>query len=409
MPLDLETIQRQSGILGESEAIQEVLQTIAQIAPTDISVLVTGESGTGKEMVAKAIHKASRRKFGPLVTVNCGAIPAGIIESELFGHRKGSFTGAEETRKGYFEAAHEGTIFMDEIGETPLETQVKLLRVIEQGEFMRVGDNVTRKVDVRVVAATNQDLGEKTHRGEFRQDLYFRLKTVTVNLPPLREHPADIPLLVERFGLEFATRNDLAFKGFAPEAIRYLKAYSWPGNVRELKNVVESILALNPGERITPEMLSTHIKVSGYAASQTLPVVVDTSPEQSDRELILRQLLFIRQDLSDLKQLAAGLKLPGGAVDPYLPSSVPLAPHAAGLVGEGEEGVVFTGDITHIESRPLIDPEAAGEITMEELEKELIQQTLIKFNHNRRRTAQALGIAERTLYRKIQAYGLEKK
>ncbi|MBA7710912.1 Anaerobic nitric oxide reductase transcription regulator NorR [subsurface metagenome] len=278
MPLDLETIQRQSGILGESEGIQEVLQTIAQIAPIDISVLVTGESGTGKEMVAKALHKASRRKFGPLVTVNCGAIPAGIIESELFGHRKGSFTGAEETRKGYFEAADEGTIFLDEIGETPLETQVKLLRVIEQGEFMRVGDNATRRVDVRVVAATNQDLGEKTRRGDFRQDLYFRLKTVTVNLPPLREHPVDIPLLVERFGLEFATRNDLAFKGFAPEAIRFLKAYSWPGNVRELKNVVESILALNPDERITPEMLSTQITASGYTASQTLPVVVDTPP-----------------------------------------------------------------------------------------------------------------------------------
>ena len=409
MPLDVETIQRQSGILGESEQIQEVLQTIAQIAPTDISVLITGESGTGKEMVAKALHKASRRKFGPLVTVNCGAIPAGIIESELFGHRKGSFTGAEETRKGYFEAADEGTIFLDEIGETPLETQVKLLRVIEQGEFMRVGDNATRKVDVRVVAATNRDLGEDTRRGDFRQDLYFRMKTVTINLPPLREHPGDIPPLVERFGLEFATRNDLSFKGFTPEAIRYLKAYSWPGNVRELKNVVESILALNPGERITPEMLSTQIEASGYTANLRLPVVVDIPPEASDRELILRQLLFIRQDLSDLRQLAVGLKVPGGPVDPYLPSPVPLAPHEAGLVSEGEKGVVFAGDVTHIESRPLIDPEAVGEITMEELEQELIQQTLAKFNHNRRRTAQALGIAERTLYRKIQAYGLEKK
>ncbi len=409
MPLDIETLQRQSGIMGESEGIQEVLQTIAQIAPTDISVLVTGESGTGKEMVAKALHKASRRKFGPLVTVNCGAIPAGIIESELFGHRKGSFTGAEETRKGYFEAADEGTIFLDEIGETPLETQVKLLRVIEQGEFMRVGDNATRKVDVRVVAATNRDLGEDTRRGDFRQDLYFRMKTVTINLPPLREHPGDIPPLVERFGLEFATRNDISFKGFTPEAIRYLKAYSWPGNVRELKNVVESILALNPGERITPEMLSTQIEASGYTANLRLPVVVDTPPEASDRELILRQLLFIRQDLSDLRQLAVGLRVPGGPVDPYLPSPVPLAPHEAGLVGEGEKGAVFAGDVTHIESRPLIDPEAVGEITVEELEKELIQQTLVKFNHNRRRTAQVLGIAERTLYRKIQAYGLEKK
>ncbi|MCH7497695.1 MAG: sigma-54-dependent Fis family transcriptional regulator [Candidatus Marinimicrobia bacterium] len=402
MPIDLETLQRQSGIIGESEPIQEVLQTIATIAPTDISVLITGESGTGKEMVAKAIHKSSRRRFGPMVTVNCGAIPAGIIESELFGHKKGSFTGADETRKGYFEAADEGTIFLDEIGETPPETQVKMLRVIEQGEFMRVGDNETRKVDVRVIAATNRDLGADTRRGDFRQDLYYRLKTVTIPLPPLRDHLSDIPQLVERFGLQFATRNDLVFKGFTPEALNMLKAYGWPGNVRELKNVVESIIALNSGARITPDMLRSQISVGGYDGAQsTLPVVLNIPAEQSDRELILRQLLFIRQDLSDIKQIAAG-RGPGEAVDPYLPSPVPV---------QGEElgGQIFTGDVAQLGSHPLIDPAAVGELTMEELERELIQQTLAKFNHNRRRTAQALGIAERTLYRKIQAYGLDKK
>ena len=402
MPIDLETLQRQSGIIGESEPIQEVLQIIATIAPTDISVLITGESGTGKEMVAKAIHKSSRRRFGPLVTVNCGAIPAGIIESELFGHKKGSFTGADETRKGYFEAADEGTIFLDEIGETPPETQVKMLRVIEQGEFMRVGDNETRKVDVRVIAATNRDLGADTRRGDFRQDLYYRLKTVTIPLPPLRDHLSDIPQLVERFGLQFATRNDLVFKGFTPEALNMLKAYGWPGNVRELKNVVESIIALNSGARITPDMLRSQISVGGYDGAQsTLPVVLNIPAEQSDRELILRQLLFIRQDLSDIKQIAAG-RGPGEAVDPYLPSPVPV---------QGEElgGQIFTGDVAQLGSHPLIDPAAVGELTMEELERELIQQTLAKFNHNRRRTAQALGIAERTLYRKIQAYGLDKK
>ena len=402
MPIDLETLQRQSGIIGESEPIQEVLQIIATIAPTDISVLITGESGTGKEMVAKAIHKSSRRRFGPMVTVNCGAIPAGIIESELFGHKKGSFTGADETRKGYFEAADEGTIFLDEIGETPPETQVKMLRVIEQGEFMRVGDNETRKVDVRVIAATNRDLGADTRRGDFRQDLYYRLKTVTIPLPPLRDHLSDIPQLVERFGLQFATRNDLVFKGFTPEALNMLKAYGWPGNVRELKNVVESIIALNSGARITPDMLRSQISVGGYDGAQsTLPVVLNIPAEQSDRELILRQLLFIRQDLSDIKQIAAG-RGPGEAVDPYLPSPVPV---------QGEElgGQIFTGDVAQLGSHPLIDPAAVGELTMEELERELIQQTLAKFNHNRRRTAQALGIAERTLYRKIQAYGLDKK
>ena len=401
MPMSLDELQRQSGLIGESEAIREVLQMVLQIAPTDISVLVTGESGTGKEMLAKAIHKASRRKFDPLVTVNCGAIPAGIIESELFGHKKGSFTGAGETRKGYFEAADKGTMFLDEIGETPLETQVKLLRVIEQGEFMRVGDNETRKVDVRLIAATNRDLGEDTRTKNFRQDLYYRLKTVTIDMPPLRDHLVDIPVLVERFGVEFATRNDLPFRGFTPEAVRFLKGYGWPGNVRELKNVVESVLALNPGQRITPETLATQIEVGGYSVNPSLPVIVDTPPDQSDRELILRQLLFIRQDLSDLKQLTAGQEVMGRPVDPYMPSPLPLI-----AKGGGEE--VFTGDISQIEDRPLIDPEAIGEVTMEDLEREYIQQTLAKFNHNRRRTAEALGIAERTLYRKIQAYGLEK-
>ncbi len=401
MPIDIETLQRKSGILGESEQIQEVLQTIAQIAPTDISVLVTGESGTGKEMVAKAIHKNSRRKFEPLVTVNCGAIPAGIIESELFGHKKGAFTGADESRKGYFEAAHKGTIFLDEIGETPLETQVKLLRVIEMGEFMRVGDNATRRVDVRLVAATNQDLGAETRKGNFRQDLYYRLKTVTIEVPALREHPADIPLLVERFGLEFATRNDLSFRGFNSEAIRLLKAFEWPGNVRELKNVVVSVLALNPGERLTPEMLAKQIQVAGYTASSRLPVVVNIPPEQSDRELVLRQLLYIRQDLSDVKQLVAGTEI-SRQIDPYLPAPVPIMP------GD-QSGLAPHQDITRLDQRPLIDPEAVGEITIEDLERDFIQQTLIKFNHNRRRSAEALGIAERTLYRKIQAYGLDKK
>ena len=401
MPISLDEIQRQSGLLGESEAIREVLQMVLQVAPTDISVLITGESGTGKEILAKAIHKASRRKFEPLVTVNCGAIPAGIIESELFGHKKGSFTGAGETRKGYFEAADKGTIFLDEIGETPLETQVKLLRVIEQGEFMLVGDNQTRKVDVRLIAATNRDLGEDTRKKNFRQDLYYRLKTVTIHMPPLRDHLGDIPLMVERFGLEFATRNDLPFRGFTPEAVRFLKGYGWPGNVRELKNVVESVLALNPGERITPATLGTQIDVGGYNVNPALPVVVDITPDQSDRELILRQLLFIRQDLSDLKQITAGQEVMGPSVDPYLPSPVPL-------ITKGGDEEVFAGDISQIEDRPLIDPEAIGEVTMEELEREYIQQTLAKFNHNRRRTAEALGIAERTLYRKIQAYGLEK-
>lgn len=399
MSMTLDALQRKSGLIGESDVIREVLQTVAQIAPTDISVLVLGESGTGKEMVAKAIHTASRRKFEPLITVNCGAIPVGIIESELFGHKKGSFTGADEARKGYFEAAHKGTIFLDEIGETPLETQVKLLRVIETGEFIPVGGTQTQKVDVRIVAATHRDLRAEIGRNNFRQDLYYRLKTVTITMPPLRDHVEDIAVLVERFGLEFATRNDLVFRSITPEAVRTLKSYRWPGNVRELKNVVESVLALNPGERITPELLATHLQLESFQSNPSLPVLVTTPPEQSDRELVLRQLLFIRQDLHDLKHIAAGQPLAASPVDPYMPSPPPPS-------GVPE---VLIGDVSALDQRPLIEPDAIGEVTMEEVEREIIAKTLAKFNHNRRRTAQSLGIAERTLYRKIQSYGLDKK
>ena len=247
MIIDIERLQKQSGIIGTSDKIRQVMELIAQVAPVDISVLITGESGTGKEVMAKAIHKVSRYANKPMVIVNCGAIPEGIIESELFGHKKGSFTGASDDRKGYFEEAHKGTIFLDEIGETPLQTQVKLLRVLESGEFMRVGEAKTRYTDVRIIAATNKDLGGLVKKGDFRQDLYFRLKTVTLNVPALRNRLEDISPLVERFALEFTRSNDILYRGFMPDAVRLLKQYDWPGNVRELRNLVErvSILSLS--------------------------------------------------------------------------------------------------------------------------------------------------------------------
>ncbi len=245
--IDIERLQKTSGIIGRSDALQQVLEMIAQVSPVDISVLITGESGTGKEVVAKAIHKFSKRSQQELITVNCGAIPEGIIESELFGHKKGAYTGAGGDRKGYFEAANKGTIFLDEIGEMPYETQVKLLRVLENGEFMRVGDSKTLKTDVRVIAATNKDLAKLVENGKFRQDLFFRLKTVTVEVPPLRNRLEDLNLLVERFALEFTRSNDIPYRGFVPEAIRMMKHHDWPGNVRELKNFVESILVLEKG------------------------------------------------------------------------------------------------------------------------------------------------------------------
>ena len=230
--IDINRLQKTSGIIGNTETIQEVLEMIVQVGPVDITVLVTGESGTGKEKVAKAIHKSSKRTHEPLIIVNCGAIPEGIIESELFGHKKGAFTGAEGDRKGYFETANKGTVFLDEIGETPLETQVKLLRVLENGEFIRVGDAKTLHTDVRIIAATNKNLESLVKKGDFRQDLYYRLKTVSIHVPALRQRVEDLSLFVERFALEFTRTNDIVYRGFMPEAIRLMKQYNCAGNVR---------------------------------------------------------------------------------------------------------------------------------------------------------------------------------
>jgi len=313
--IDIEKLQSSSGIIGSSDGIRQIFEMIAQVAPVDITVLIAGESGTGKEMVAKAIHKFSRRAQNEMVTVNCGAIPTGIIESELFGHKKGAFTGANEDRKGYFETANKGTIFLDEIGETPLETQVKLLRVSETGEFIRVGDSKTLYTDVRVIAATNKDLRDLVEKNKFRQDLYFRLKTVQVDLPPLRQRVEDISLLVERFALEFTRGNDIPYRGFVPEAIRVMKNYNWPGNVRELKNFVESMLVLQKGERITVEMVEEKLGSFQQIRNDNLPVLVNQSSEQAERELILRQLLLLRQDVNLIKDAIGGSNSPNASAN----------------------------------------------------------------------------------------------
>jgi len=393
--IDLDRLQKTSGIIGNSDAIKQALEMMGQVAPVDISVLVTGESGTGKEMVAKGLHKFSKRTQQELVTVNCGAIPAGIIESELFGHKKGAYTGAGDDRKGYFETANKGTIFLDEIGETPLETQVKLLRVLESGEFMRVGDSQTRRTDVRILAATNKDLGELVQQGKFRQDLYFRLKTVTVNLPPLRQRIEDLSLLVERFALEFTRSNDIPYRGFMPEAIRRMKQYDWPGNVRELKNFVESILVMEKGERITVEMVEHKLGMSqSMGQNQNLPMLIQQSPEQAERELILRQLLLLRQDVETIKAM---MGQGGATVQPvpfYQGSDVSELPKEMQIDENSHHSIRNT---------------AIGDMNLEELEKEAISRTLQHFNNNRRAAAKSLGMSERTLYRKIDQYDLGRK
>ncbi|MED5433522.1 MAG: sigma-54 dependent transcriptional regulator [Candidatus Neomarinimicrobiota bacterium] len=395
--MNIEKIQKKSGIVGRSESIRQVLEMVAQVAPVDISVLITGESGTGKEIFAKAIHQNSKRSHESMVTVNCGAIPEGIIESELFGHKKGAYTDAKGDRKGYFETANKGTIFLDEIGETPLETQVKLLRVIESGEFIPVGESKIKKTDVRIIAATNKDLSELVSKGKFRQDLFYRLNTVSIKLPSLNERVEDISLLVERFALEFTRNNDMAYRGFVPEAIRLMKNHLWKGNIRELKNFVESIIVLEKGERITSEMVAIQLgnKQSDSSKNDALPVLTNQPADTAERELILRQLFLLRQDVEFLKQLATPSQ---SGIDNINPSMI-----------EAEKDQIVSNLHIDEDSEFFIKNSSIGDMMIEDLEKEAIIRTLKFFSNNRRASAKSLGMSERTLYRKINQYGLERK
>ena len=403
MKIDIQRLQKQSGIIGTSEKIVEVLGMIAQVAPVDISVLITGESGTGKEVMARAIYKHSKRSNNPMVIVNCGAIPEGIIESELFGHKKGSFTGASEDRKGYFEQANKGTVFLDEIGEAPLGTQVKLLRVLETGEYMRVGESKVRYTDVRVLAATNKNLAELVKKNQFRQDLYYRLKTVMIHVPSLRDRVEDINPLVERFALEFTRSNEILYRGFMPDAIRVMKQYDWPGNIRELKNFVEKIMVLEKGERITVDMVNRELNdvlLDSVSDNVQLPIAINRSSEQAEIDIILRQLFLLRQDTELIRNLIAGDKESNMLeVNPTISnvSMKVISPIPDSSMEVTEDG------------QPLIRDDAIGEILMKNLEKEAIIRTLRFYNNNRRKTAKSLGISERTLYRKIEDYNLEPK
>ena len=396
--MNIELIKQKSGIVGESEEINQVLEMVSQVAGVDISVLINGESGTGKELVAKAIHTASMRSSKDLIIVNCGAIPEGIIESELFGHKKGAYTDASESRKGYFETANKGTIFLDEIGDMPLETQVKVLRVLESGEYMRVGDSISKRTDTRVIAATNKNLAKLVKEGKFRQDLYYRLKTVTINLPALRHRKNDIRLLVERFALQFSRTNKIKYKGFTPEAIKAIQKFDWPGNVRELRNFIESILILEKGERITAEIIEKQLqseKMIEFSDNPALPVVVNQNPDQAERELILRQLLFLRQDIEELKLMLKQSDF-----------SILNSPRN---IDENFSNKIHDDEFDSFEDKTLLKEQAIGSFKTTDLEKEMILRTLEYFNNNRRASAKSLGMSERTLYRKINDYGIEKK
>ncbi len=378
----IEKIQKQVGIVGKSDAIRTIIRQIVTIAPTDLSVLITGESGTGKEIVAKAIHELSPRRNKPMISVNCGAIPEGILESELFGHEKGAFTGAVASKKGYFELADGGTIFLDEIGEMPLQTQVKLLRVLENGEFMRVGSGEVRRVDVRVIAATNRDLAIMVQQGQFRQDLYFRLKAASIYIPPLRDRREDIPLLIDHFVEQVLHRNNIEFAGFTDEAMHLLLTYDWPGNVRELRNVVETVMILAGGKKITADLVREHLMhyEEEVEVSDNLPILAGTTVDRAERELIYKALVSLGVEMREMKQILLEIDR---KIDNGKPTGIPMP--APVTVTRPED----------IEIKPL-----------DELEREMIEKALEKFRGNRRKAARALNISERTLYRKIKEYGL---
>ena len=376
--------QEKLGIIGKSEAMRKIMHSVEQVAPIDISVLITGDSGTGKELIAKAVHVRSRRRHESLVTVNCGAIPEGIIESELFGHEKGSFTGAIGPRKGYFELADKGTIFLDEIGELPLGTQVKLLRVLESHEFMRVGGTQTLRVDVRILAATNKNLEAEVRKGEFREDLFFRLNAINIWVPPLRERKEDILLLVNKFAVDFCRTNHIEFEGFTEDAQKILENHYWPGNVRELRNLVESVIVLEQGRKVDTATLRRHLRTH-EPMDQYLPVPVNKNPEQVERELLLRALLEMKSEIAQLRQLLLDRF--------YQPQR--LKPWQLEEVEEISEKI------------PKENIERKKTATVAEMEKELIRSTLERLSGSKRKTAKSLGLSERTLYRKLKRYGIQ--
>lgn len=400
---NLDDIAANIGLIGRSALIRSVVRDICKIAPSDVAVLIIGESGTGKDVAAKAIHQLSRRRVRPLVIVNSGAIAEGILESELFGHERGAFTGAVSERKGYFETANGGTIFLDEIGDMPLATQVKLLRVLESGEFLKVGGSVVKKCDVRVIAATNRNLEQMVRRGEFRKDLYYRLKAITLNLPPLRARKEDIPTLIQAFIRDFSEQTQGTFKGFSQEAMQMMIDYRWPGNVRELKNFVESLITLKRGETVSAADVGNNLQNfkdidaidDGEPDDAHLPVTTHLSPEQAERELLYRTLLSLKQDITDIKLFLAAK----------------FGTAQTGIPGHSASPMIFDKKIS---DSKVVEPEVynvdeSERDTMDvgEAEKELIIKALKKFDGKRSMAAKVLGLSERTLYRKIKEYDLD--
>ncbi|MDR2651317.1 MAG: sigma-54 dependent transcriptional regulator [Prevotellaceae bacterium] len=394
--LDLQNIKQQFDIIGTSPALDRDIDIACQVAPTDLSVLITGESGTGKEAFPKIIHKFSSRKHGQYIAVNCGAIPEGTIDSELFGHEKGSFTGALETRKGYFEVADGGTIFLDEVAELPISTQVRLLRVLETGEFLKVGSSKMQKTNVRIIAATNVNLQDAIKHNRFREDLYYRLNTVPIIVPPLRERKEDIYLLFRKFATDFAERYRMPAIVLDNEARLELENYSWPGNIRQLKNVTEQISVIEHDRNISKEKLCKYLPVNN-----SLPILYQNKDDfnsfASERELLYKILFDMRNDVNELKKWMYKLSKREPEVQEYdkIVEPEPLIYQEEEPVSHEDDG--NSGNSDNNEKVP----------NLQSQEKETIRKVLKTFNNRRKPAAEALGISERTLYRKIKEYDLD--
>ncbi len=409
--MNIQDIKQRFEIIGNSPLLNIALETAVKVAPTDISVLINGESGVGKEAFSKIIHALSNRKHGPFIAVNCGAIPEGTIDSELFGHEKGSFTGAHDTRKGYFETVSGGTIFLDEVGELPLETQARLLRVLESGEFIKVGSSKVQKTDVRVVAATNKDLLDLAAAGKFREDLYYRLSTVPIKVPPLRERKEDIHLLFRKFAADFAEKYKSKPLVIEPDALQLLVNYRWPGNIRQLKNIAEQLSVLDEDKTINPQELTRVLPPE----KPGLPMLLGNTPADqgmSERDIFYKVLFDLRKDVMDLKGIVFDMMQGGNAPAGINPASREQISH---LLNEP-----FHQPATHPQVMPVspvsnapqvieipVAQPANESLSLEELELEMIKKALDKYNGRRKKAANELGISERTLYRKIKQYNLE--
>lgn len=423
---DLQSIKTRFGIIGNYPALNRALEKSIQVAPTDISVLVMGESGVGKEFIPKIIHGESRRKHQPYIVVNCGAIPEGTIDSELFGHEKGAFTGATSTRKGYFEVADGGTVFLDEVGELPLQTQVRLLRVLESGEFLKVGSSQLQKTNVRIVAATNVNMLNAIADGRFREDLYYRLNTVQIDMPALRDRKGDIHLLFRKFAIDFAEKYRMPELTLTDEAVRYLENYPFPGNVRQLRNLVEQMTVVEQNRSVTAQKLGEYIP-----AQTQLPAViqkggaVSSTEFHSERDIMYKILFDMRSDINDLKSLTSELIKNRGSGDlssqeknlinrVFTPETQGANPASLVYFENSQTGVssgvnhVTTPDTAYEDVEDIEVEETRPEsLSLQNNERELIVKALEKHRGRRNKAADELGISQRTLYRKIKQYNLE--